>query len=298
VPKKLIVTLLSVLSMAGLSALGQQPNPGSPAGDDTETRKRIEAYFRHLYAWGPEVKLAIAPLQETGVPGIRQTTIDLTYGEQKDSARIYVTQDGKHILRGELDDLTKDPLAENRAKLKLDDAPSLGDPKASVVLVEFADFQCPVCRQLHDVLKSILPKYPQARLVFKDFPLAQIHPWAETASVAARCAYMQNPKAFWFFYDHVYADQTLISADNAWDKMVDYASQAGLNPGAFKACMTGPDAPKAIQANLDNGQELEITSTPTLFINGRRMVGADARTVEQYIRFELDEQAHKNGQKK
>jgi protein-disulfide isomerase len=299
VTRNRLLVLVSVLSLAAGSALAQQPGSGAAAASgDAEVRKKIEAFFRNVYAWGPEVKLTVGPLKETGVDGLEEARVDLVFGQQKESTRVYVTKDGKYMFRGEISDLSKDPLAEARAKLKIQGAPSLGDPKAPVTLVEFADFQCPVCRGLHDALRILLPKYPQARLVFKDFPLTQIHAWAQTASLAGRCAYNQSPKAFWFFYDHIYEDQQVISPENAWDKMMDYAGQAGLDSAAFKACMASPAAASAVQASVDNAIELEVTNTPTVFVNGRRMVGADANQLEKYIRYELERHAPKPDAKK
>jgi protein-disulfide isomerase len=300
------VTRNFLLLLAGLLFIAvhparaqQQPGSGAPAASgDAEVRKKIEGFFRNLYAWGPEVKLTVGPLKETGMDGLEEVRIDLALGEQKDSTRVYVTKDGRFIFRGEINDLSKDPLAATRAKLAIEGAPSLGDPKATVTVVEFADFQCPVCKGLHDALRTLLPKYPQARLIFKDFPLTQIHVWAQTASLAARCAYNQKPKAFWQFYDLIYADQQIISAENSWDKMLEYAGKANLDLPAFKACMASPEAAKAIQDSLENGQQLEVTSTPTVFVNGRRMVGADAHLLEQYIRYELEGHATKTDAKK
>ncbi len=187
--------------------------------------------------------------------------------------------------------MTKDPLAENRAQMQLNDAPSLGDPKAAVTLVEYSDFECPVCRNLHDVLRGMLPNYAgKVRLVFKDFPLEQLHPWARTAAIAGRCAYQQNPKAFWKMYDFIYDNQEIISAANAWTKMMDFAGQSGLDNDTFKSCMAGPEAAAAVNASRANGQQLDVNSTPTVFVNGRRMVGADAHLLEQYINYELTQQ--------
>ncbi|MBZ5701457.1 MAG: thioredoxin domain-containing protein [Acidobacteriia bacterium] len=292
---------LSLLA-AGISTPAQQAAPGSapaPAGAaDAAVRQKIGDYLRHLYAWGPEVKLAVAPLKETGVPGILETTADLEMAGQKESAKLFVSRDGKYLFRGELTDMSQDPLAEIRAKLKLDNAPATGDPKAPVTLVEFADFQCPVCKQLHDVMRTVLPSYPQARLVFKDFPLSSLHPWARSAAIAARCAFQQDPKAFWTFYDRIYNDQEVISAENAWTKMTDYAGDAGLNTDTFKSCMASPEAAQAVDASFENGREVEVASTPTVFVNGRRLVGADAAQLEQYIRYELEHPAGKAEGKK
>ena len=279
-----ILLLFAATTAAQATPAGNSAQPGA---DDAAVRKNIEGYLRHLFAWGPDVKVAIGPLKDSGVAGLLETTADVALGEQKDSAKLYISRDGRYMFRGEVSDLTKDPTADIRAKLQLQDAPSKGDLKAPVTLVEFADFQCPVCRQLHDLLRTILPAYPQVRLVFKDFPLTNIHPWARTAALAGRCAYNQNPKAFWTLYDKIYDDQEVISAENAWDKMMDYAAQAGLRQDTFKACMAGPEAGKAIDESFANGQAVEVASTPTTFVNGRRMVGADHSLLEQFIRYEL-----------
>src|SRR5438045_1303080 len=184
--------------------------------------------------------------------------------------------------------MTKDPLAENLAQIRMTDAPALGDPKAPVTIVEYSDFQCPVCRSLHDTLRGILPNYPgKLRVIFKDFPLEQLHPWARTAAIAGRCAYQQKPQAFWKMYDLIYDNQEIISAENAWGKMTDYAVQAGLEQGAFKSCMASPEAAAAVNASQANGEKLEVNSTPTVFVNGRRMVGADEHLLQQYINYEL-----------
>jgi protein-disulfide isomerase len=210
-------------------------------------------------------------------------------GENQQTGKVYVSKDGKYMFRGELSDLSKDPMAENRAQLQTKDSPSLGPVNAPVTLVEFSDFECPVCRSLHDALRGLLPNYPQLRVVFKDFPLEQIHPWARTAAIAGRCAYQQDPKAFWKMYDLIYDGQELISAENAWGKMTDFAARSGLNLETFKACMASPEAGAAVDASRANGVQLEVGSTPTMFVNGRRIVGADPHTLEQYIKYELDQ---------
>jgi protein-disulfide isomerase len=256
----------------------------------TALQKNVEAYLRRLYALGPTVQLTVTAPKDSEVPGLLETTVDLKDGENSQTAKFYISKDGQYLVRGEVSDLNKDPLAETRARIQMKDAPSLGDPKAPVTLVEYSDFQCPVCRNLHDVLRGMLPNYPQVRVVFKDFPLEQLHPWARTAALAGRCAYQQDPKAFWKVYDAIYDQQELISASNAWTKMTDFAADAGLDASAFKACMASPEAAAAVDASRANGQELEVNSTPTVFVNGRRLVGADVHALEQYIQYELAQQ--------
>jgi len=272
-----------LLTLTGSLAYGQQ----AASTASTPLQKNVEAYLRHLYAFGPSVQLTVSAPKDSEVPGLLETTINLKDGENSQSAKLYVSKDGKYLVRGEVSDLTKDPLAETRALLQIKDAPSLGDPRAPVTLVEFSDFECPVCRSLHDELRDMLPNLPQVRVVFKDFPLESLHPWARTAALAGHCAYEQDPKAFWKVYDLIYDQQELISAANAWTKMTEFADQAGLNAEAFRGCMASPEAGAAIEASKANGQQLEVGSTPTIFVNGRRLVGADPHLLEQYIQYEL-----------
>jgi protein-disulfide isomerase len=293
--RRTFATVAALLACACLPALvqGQSPAAASSsagtaaAAAPTALQKSVEAYLRHLYALGSNVQLTISAPKDSEVPGLLETTVEVKDGENSQTAKFYLSKDGKYLVRGDVSDLSKDPLAETRAHIEMKDAPSLGDPKAAVTLVEFSDFQCPVCRSLHDVLRGMLPNYPQVRVVFKDFPLEQLHPWARTAALAGRCAYQQDPKAFWKVYDAIYDQQELISASNAWSKMADFAGGAGLNSDTFKACMASPETAAVVDASRANGQQLEVTSTPTVFVNGRRLVGADPHALEQYIQYEL-----------
>jgi len=273
-------------------ARGHQPQAGASANaakEQTPLQKRAEAYLRELYAFGPETSVTVSAPKDTEVAGLLEMDVEVKVGENQQTGKVYISKDGRYMFRGELSDLSKDPMAEVRAQLQTKDAPSLGPANAPVTLVEFSDFECPVCRNLHDLLRGLLPNYPQVRVVFKDFPLEQIHPWARTAALAGRCAYEQDPKAFWKMYDLIYDNQDVISAENAWSELTDFAGRSGLNADAFKSCMASPEAAAAIDASRANGQSLEVSSTPTIFINGRRIVGPDPHLIEQYIKYELDE---------
>ena len=289
----LTLTLMLAMGLSTRAAGGPQPPQAASAGPSgagqSPIQKTVEAYLRNLYAFGPDTEVKVAAPKDIGVEGLEEMDIEVKIGENQQTGKVYVTRDGKFMFRGELSELSKDPLAANRAQLQTKDSPSLGPANASVTVVEFSDFECPVCRSLHDALRTLLPNYPQVRVVFKDYPLEQIHPWARTAALAGRCAYQQAPAAFWKMYDLIYDSQDVISAENAWGKMTDFAGQAGLSPDAFKACMASPEAGAAVDASRANGVQLEVGSTPTIFVNGRRIVGADPRTLEQFIKFELDQ---------
>ena len=272
------------------SGHGLRPSLSHAAGPQSQLQKTIEAYLRNLYAFGSDVQLTVTDPKDSAVPGLLETQVSVKVGESNEDAKFYVSKDGKFLVRGDVLELAKDPLAANRAVIDLKDAPSTGDPKATVTVVEYSDFECPVCRSLHDLMRGIMQNYPQVRVVFKDYPIEVLHPWARTAAIAGRCAYSQNPAAFWKMYDLIYDNQDIISAENAWMKVSDFAGQIGLNADTFRACMASPEAGAAVDASRVNGQKLDVNSTPTIFVNGRRIVGADGRSIEQFIQYELAKQ--------
>jgi protein-disulfide isomerase len=289
------ISCVAVLCLVALSLLPSRIDAQTAAktqtapavAQTTQLQKTVEAYLRNLYAFGPDVNLVVSLPKDSEVPGLLESTVDLKIGENTEKAKFYVSKDGKYLIRGEVSELSKDPLAQNRALLDIKDAPSFGNPNATVTLVEFSDFECPVCRSLHDVVRGLLSSYPQARIVFKDYPIEALHPWARTAALAGRCAYNQKPEAFWKMYDLIYDNQDIISPENAWTKMADFAAQTGLDADTFRGCMSSPEAGAAVNASRENGQKLDVNSTPTIFVNGRRLVGADPHMLEQYVQYEL-----------
>jgi len=283
VKNTLKLALLVLFLLAADGTMAQQPAAATAASQ----AQKVEAFLRYYFALGAEVQITVSTPTELGTSGILEVPIEVKSAEGSDKIKMYLTKDGRYLLRGEISDLTTDPLAENIAKMQTANAPVLGDPKAPITLVEYSDFECPVCRNLHDALRGLLPNYPQVKVIFKDFPIDAIHPWARTAALAGRCAYQQNPKAFWKIYDLLYDNQDLISAATAWDKMLDLAGRAGLNTDTFKSCMASPQAAAEVDASLANGQLLDVRATPTVFVNGRRAASADPHTIQQYIDFEL-----------
>ena len=272
---------------------GSKPSPATGASsasapaDRAQLLKSTEAFVRVLFAWGPGMEVKLGPLSQSPAPDFYAVPIQVTLNNQAESGEVYVSKDGKTLLRGDMYDMASDPFAANRAKLRLQGSPAKGPANARVTLVEFADFECPHCAVLYQNLKSIETRYPQVRIIYKDFPLIQIHPWAQTAAIGGRCAFEQSPAAFWKVHDLIFDNQDVLSAENVWGKLVEYASQAGLDAGTFKSCLASPDAQKAVDTSRAEGVAVGVNSTPTVYVNGRPVPGGDPVTVEQYIEFEL-----------
>jgi protein-disulfide isomerase len=281
-----------VIAPVALLAQGQpQKAPAkaaaSPTSANSVIERRIEAYLRKLYAWGAAIHLKVGPLRDAPILGFYEVPVEVSRGEESDSAVLYVSKDARFMLRGDLLDMNADPFAEIRSHISLMDRPSRGPANARVTLVEYADFQCPSCKQLHETLRAILPNYPQVRVIFKNFPLSQIHPWAMTAAIAGRCAFLHSSDAFWKLHDAIFDSQDLLTPENVWDRLLEFAAQAGLQPDSFRACMASPEAKKAIEASIADGEALKILSTPTVFVNGRAIVGGSPDLLDQFITYEL-----------
>jgi protein-disulfide isomerase len=281
--RSLLIFFAILVISAAASAQTTQPAASASTTSDPQLTKSTEAFIRNLFGWGPSYQLELGPFKPSPAPEFYTVPIKVTVNGQSDTGTVYVSKDGKTFLRGEMFDTTKDPFAENRAKLKVDGSPTLGPADAKVTLYEFSDFQCPHCRALHGILKQFATEHPEVRIVFKNFPLTQIHPWAETAAIGAHCAYVQKPASFFTMQDQIFDNQDLISAENVWDKLVQFATAAALEPSTFKTCLTSDSAKQSIAADLSLGQSLAITSTPTVFFNARPLVGPDAASLRQLL---------------
>ena len=260
--------------------------PAATAPKSGSLEDKVQQYLRNMYAWGPQFEMKVGPIKPSPIPDLLEVPVTVGAQGQSDTAIVYVSKDGKFIFRGELTDMSVDPLAETRSKLHPGNSPSIGSATAKVTLIEFADFECPSCRQLDRILRDLLPQHPEIRLVYKDFPLTTLHPWAMTASIAGQCAAQQDPASFWKIHDTIFDAQDVITPSNVWEKMSDFANQLGLNVETFRACMANPNTTHEIEKTTAEGHELNVTGTPTIFVNGRKIVGADQPLLKQFIDFE------------
>jgi protein-disulfide isomerase len=190
-------------------------------------------------------------------------------------------------------DLTKDPYAENVKKISVGDRPIRGKKDAKVVVVNYDDFECPFCSRMHQTLfPEILKEYgDRVEFVYKDYPLAEIHPWATRAAVDANCLALQNGDAYWDLADYLHANQREVSAAGqtrdlqfaALDRLTTLQGQNhNLDQTKLQSCIKAQND-DAIKASLREGDSLGVNATPTMFVNGQEIDGvvsaAEFRTV-------------------
>lgn len=239
----------------------------------------LEAYFRHLLMWPPSVELTIGDPSTAPMAGFYRVNVHGALGDKSRDEAFYVSADSKTVIRGDILDTTKNPFQADIDLLKTDDQPFLGTRGAPVTIVEFADFQCPFCKQEAGVIrKDLMETFPgQIQLYFMDYPLAPIHPFARGASVMGRCIYTQNNGSFWAYHDWIFEHQSEITPDNLRDKSIEFAKgDHNLDLAKLAACAVSPEPRTQVDRSEAIGDALKLTATPTFFINGRRMVGTIA----------------------
>jgi len=165
-----------------------------------------------------------------------------------------------------------------RYDIPTDNAYAIGPADAPITIIEFSDYQCPFCRRWHDeVYEPLLAAYPgKIRLVYRNFPLTSIHPDAQSAAEAAMCAGEQD--VYWPFHEKLFSSESLGSST-----YLQYARDLGLNMTSFEACLSDRKYQQAVQTDSDFAINLGIRSTPTFFINGLAVVGAQPLDVFKQV---------------
>jgi protein-disulfide isomerase len=191
----------------------------------------------------------------------------------------YLTPDGNYLIPA-LYDLRIDPVAEERAQFRTINSeltsglsPYRGASTAPVNIVEFADFQCPYCKRLTEMLEPELKSTGASNIhfVFKEFPLP-MHPWAKLAAQVAECANMQSVEAFWKVHDFLFENQKIITSENLRVKLNDVL-EGEVNRTEFNACVDKNSSSGSVQNDIVLGQKYGVRATPTLFVNGVRFEG-------------------------
>lgn len=162
------------------------------------------------------------------------------------------------------------PQQVKRYPVPADDDPFLGPENARITIIEFSDFECPFCTRWHvEVWPQIQEKYPDdVRLVYRDFPLGSIHSNAVSAAEAANCAGEQG--AYWEYHDKLFAAQAGLSA-NAYNQ---YADELDLDMASFEECVASRRFKQEVEDDYNYAANLGVRSTPTFFINGIALIGA------------------------
>jgi protein-disulfide isomerase len=268
--KQLLSSLLAALLLV---AAGMAQGEKKSAYD----KAYLEAYVRHLWVLLPTDTVTVSDAKPSDVPGMQEIHVKIARGPATGDELLYVTKDGTKILQGSAFDVTGNPFKKDLDKLKTAFQPSLGTPGATVVIVMFSDFQCPHCKLEATMLRqNLISAFPtQVRLYFIDFPIENLHPWARPAADAGRCVFHQDPGSFWEYYDWIYGHQETITVDNLKSIVDVWAKdRKDIDSIQLNTCMDTKETDKEVGDEIEKAKEMEVTGTPTMFVNGRRIPNA------------------------
>lgn len=197
-------------------------------------------------------------------------------------SRFYVSQDGMHALVGDIIPFGAKPF-EPAMKLleKGITGPERGPKDAPVTIVEFGDLQCPACKAAQPAIEALVAAEPAARFVFQNFPL-EMHNWAAKGAAYADCVGRASNDAFWKFVSKTYETQSDITAATADEKLTAIADGAGVKGSEIAACAAKPETKARVDASIELGKSVDVSGTPTLFINGRKIGSVDPRMGDAY----------------
>jgi protein-disulfide isomerase len=298
--QKLTILLAAATALAAQTA---PKTPNTPAGkapagkpqiDKPQIDKvKLEAYIRHLFVWPPPIEVAIGDPEPGPMPGFYEVKIRGSQGNASQEETFFVSKDGQKMIRGTVFDVAQNPFKHDLEKLNTEFQPSFGTPGAPVVLVEFSDFECPFCREEAKILRTnLLTAYPkEVRFYYMNFPLETLHPWAKAAAMMGRCIFHQNAGAFWDYHDWIFEHQEEITPENLKDKVLEFAAGKGIDAAQLSKCIDSKATEEEVDKTKEEGHALEVNSTPTLFVNGRRMTGAiQWADLKRVIDYEIDYQ--------
>ena len=254
----------------------------------------VNAFLQASWGYDDSRIWQVQAIMKTTVEGISKVIVvvaDKT-GKQKPAALQFLAlADGKHIIAdNEIIAFGEHPFAENRAILQQRaDGPYRGSAVKDLELVEFADFQCPHCKEAQATMEKLAVDFPKARIVFQNYPLPQ-HAAARNAAAYGACvAKLGGNDAFFGFASTVFDGQDgLATPDGATLTLNSAVTKAGLDPAKVSACVATQATNDGIDASIKLAQDLNINQTPMLLVNGRMVPigGAPYATVKQVIDYQ------------
>jgi protein-disulfide isomerase len=259
------------------------------------TKETINNFLQTSWGYDADRVWQVQAILKTPVEGVSRVVVVVgdKSGKQKTSAiQFFALPDGKHIIAGdEILPFGEHPYADSRATIQQRaDGPYRGSAMKDLEIVEFADFQCPHCKDAQANMDQLAVDFPKARIVFQNYPLEKIHPAAKKAAEYGSCVAKEGgSSAFFQFATAVFEGQDgLSSADGATLTLNSAVTKAGLDPAKIAACAATPQTEAAIEASVKLAKDLNIEQTPTLVVNGRQVPvgGAPYDVIKRIVEYQ------------
>jgi protein-disulfide isomerase len=265
------------------------PTPAPAATGNVPAKGDVDTALKRTFGYDPSITWMIYDIRATAIPGLADVLVSLN---RQQPQHIYISAETQTAIIGELIPFGPNPFAPIRATLQAANGPAQGSQTPTILLVEFSDLECPHCKAAQPIVEKLVGDFPQVRYVFEQFPLpATMHPWAMKAAQYADCVQRLAPASFFKYINAVFENQGGIAAATADDKLKEFAKDLGLDPEKVAACSSEPQTEASIKKSLDLGESLNVNQTPTLFINGRRVLGLEDipySHLKTLVQFEID----------
>jgi protein-disulfide isomerase len=243
---------------------------GSPTPED------VNGFLKSIWGYDENRTWSVAAILKTAAPGVSKVVVFVAEKGQAGGAKttiFFTTPDGKHAIADQVIDFGPKPFAANR-KLLQDGAAGAAEGAASkeLMFVEFADLQCPHCREAQETMKNLAKDFPTARIVFENFPIGEIHPYAYRAAAEGVCVRKAKGDAAFFTYaDAVYSKQESLTPQLADATLAAAVTAAGGDPKAAATCAESAATKADVDASIELGKNVGVDQTPLLFVNGHAL---------------------------
>lgn len=240
----------------------------------TPTVDEVNAFLKQLWGYDENRVWSVMGILKTEVPGVSRVVVfigDKTQPGKTQRTVFFTMPDGKHAIADTVIDFGATPFADKRKMLQeRADGPARGAAGKELLLVEFSDLQCPHCKDAQPVMDQLATDFPQARVVFQNYPLMEIHPFAFEAAAEGLCVRKaKGDEGFFKYAQAVFDAQGGLTAEGAAQVLSNAASKAGADGAAMAVCAKTQATRDAVNASVKTAQELGLESTPTLYVNGQ-----------------------------
>jgi protein-disulfide isomerase len=246
--------------------------------------RRIERQVRAYAEAPPEATITLGERSASSFSGFDNLPVTIEANGVRKTVNFLLAKDGSKLLYLTELDLKQDPYAKNMSRIDLTGRPFRGPENAPATVVVYDDFECPFCARMYvTLINEAMNQYRgRVKVVMKDFPLVDAHPWAMRAAVDAHCLAAQSLPAYWDFSDYVHTHQPEVlekfkAANNGDPEAIDalakeFGAKRALKSTELNSCLARQDQSQ-VQSSIAEGRSLGVSATPTLFVNGQEVEG-------------------------
>jgi protein-disulfide isomerase len=253
----------------------------------------VDAFLKTLWGYDSNRIWRVEAIQRTMAPNVSKVVVfvsDKTPGAKVQPTAFFVTADGKHAVAGDtVIPFGATPFADLRKELMTRaDGAARGATGKDLLLVEFADLQCPHCKDAQATMDNIVKDFPNARVVFQSFPIVDLHPYAFKAAAYGYCIQKQKNDAFFVYAAAVFDTQDALTPETGDGTLKAAVTKAGLDPAAVDACAATQATQDQVKASIKLAEDVGVEQTPMLAVNGHLLplTGVPYETLKNIVSYQ------------